>query len=154
MHVTLRAVAVALLLASGSTKGGGSPASADLTGHWVAVLDSSTNLELHLTKIAPRELTDPSLRNMQVDHPTHSGAFRLTGPRVLDSSPSDDQLPPVLARQWADDSVLIAVRPYVDHGSLVLTGKVIGDSVTGVWVVTSYMMLDRGRRFVMRRVNK
>jgi hypothetical protein len=119
-----------------------------VSGKWTASLDSSITLELTLHNIDSTD-TSAVATNMQIDRPTHTGHYTLTAPFALDTTISGAR-PSVLARETGADSILIAVEPYVDHGSLVLSGLRSGDTITGSWAVTGYVILRRGT-FVMHR---
>jgi hypothetical protein len=109
-----------------------------------------TSFTLRNLAAADSSVREAANRNVQGLHPpTHF---------ALDSVLFDDAdlnqcrggTVPLIARARSSDAIDIAIRPYCDHGSIILIGRIVGDSIVGTWVVTGYVNNPTGS-FTMRR---
>jgi hypothetical protein len=91
---------------------------------------------------------------LSLGEPTHFGVYTFSR-KPLEVPPAiaallRRQLPTAGARLMSGDSVRVVIDPQMDHGALILEGKLAGDSITGHWMVSGYISTPGGR-FVMRR---
>lgn len=87
---------------------------------------------------------------LNLSDPTHFGIYAADLRPLNVTRELEDRIPHAGAIVSHSDSVLVVLNPAPDHGSVVLMGVFVADSVVGTWLVTSYGTGSRGR-FVMRR---
>lgn len=85
-----------------------------------------------------------------LSHPTHLGVYNLDLEALRVSRWQGGGATVVIASVDNESRVNVVINPHSDHGSLVIQGTAVGDSITGSWYVTAYAGGATGT-FTMRK---
>lgn len=129
-----------------------------LTGTWrftLAIVGQATASGAHPTEAGEVTFVEKNGGTGEFYTPlrrvTHVGKYTLE--HTLEAIPLAQDTGRAAAELRADRAITIILNPGHDHGSVIMTGAVYGDSITGSWIATSYAVGPKGSFRMIRLRN-